>query len=253
MEVSIIIPSFRESVVNLIKSIQEQTTVSHEIIVVGPNKYDIPGVTSIIDWGCPSRCLQIGGLLAKGRFLTWLSDDGLIIEDGIDRLVKYYEENDCIQLVSPYTEGVNFSGTSSTHPITYWRAYSHPVLHLPGIPSHYISASVGFQKTSDFLEWGGLDCRYEHINLCCNDLSYRFQNYGHKIGIPPFYTFKCDWSYQSDMANRQPVQSCFEQKDLPLLREMYGQPNNTRGKIDYNNWIYNTSSVWERRFNVNRK
>ena len=50
-----------------------------ELIFVGPSyTNDLDGLYNIKyvkDLGCPSRCLQIGSLLAEGEYIAWAADD----------------------------------------------------------------------------------------------------------------------------------------------------------------------------------
>lgn len=251
ISLSIIIPSIRQDGLKaLITSIQSETKdTEYEIIVVGPNK----NYSSIHDYGHPCRCVQIGSIKAKGKYLTWLSDDGIIINGGLDKAVQLLESsNKKMELVYPYFEAINSSGSQQTQPKSYWLAYNHPTYHLPGIKSNYVVAPLGVLSTELFRDFGGFDCRFEHINLCCADLSFRLQNENISVEIPDFYGLNCNWSYMSDIENREPVQSAFFENDLGLLQSLYSN-SERESHIDYNNWTYNSSSVWERRYDANRK
>lgn len=255
---SIITSSFREEwCKRLIDSIQNSITnqMPYEIIVVGPNKLDYKGVISIQDFGSPTRCVQIGSIVAKHKYMCWISDDCLIIENNLEKVV------DCLelmpsnaQLILPYYEGENFSGNQNTHPKAYWNIHYHSTLALPGIPAHYKAAFIGAMSTDKFRELGGFDCQFDGINLSCVDLSIRVQElpYG-SVMVPDMYVCNADWSYMTDAGNRGPLQAAFDENDYPLFRTRYGsQDIKITTHIDYNNWTQ-TPSVWPRRFAVSKK
>ena len=102
-------------------------------------------------------------------------------------------------------------------------------------------------QTEYFRELGGFDCRFENINMCCHDLSFRIQHNGGQLLLPPKHIMWNEWSSEHGGII---VDSYFEH-DFPLFKNMYEQEDllNHRSKLDYYNWMYNASPVWERRFN----
>ena len=144
-----------------------------------------------------------------------------------------------------YAEGTNFSGQCP--PDVYFTAWHHDDLKLEGIPKDYNIAPVGMYNLEHFREMGGLDCRWEHANFNCIDLSFRIQNAGGKMFLSPCLVSNHDWSWQHSDAG--PIQQAYIQNDKPLMKEVWGQNQSSRVKIDYHNWT-NSSSRWVRRFGV---
>ena len=154
-----------------------------ELIIVGPtepseNLKQKENVKYFKDFGSPARCLQIASTLAEGKYMTWSSDDGYFLPGSLAQCIQFFEEkmqrNDGMAI--KYAEGTNFSGQCP--PDVYFTAWHHDDLKLEGIPKDYNIAPVGMYNLEHFREMGGLDCRWEHANFNCIDLSFRIQNAG---------------------------------------------------------------------------
>lgn len=222
-----------------------------EMIFIGPVKPDFSAdnLSYVEDYSTPARCVQIASIFAKGKFLVWASDDGVFTPNGLEyalnTLINSGQEMKN-QIAVKYLEGPNFRGDESKMPNDYYRAHHHASLRLAGIPDGYKIAPVGMCATDLFREIGGLDTRFEHINMCCHDLSFRIQRDGGEVLLSPTIVLNCD---------KQPspvVEECYVANDLPLFDSIYNNPNALADRhVVYNNWK-DTPPVWQRRFKVER-
>jgi hypothetical protein len=222
---------------------------SFELIIVGPTPpppslNNLPEIRYIPEYGSPSRCVQIAALAAEGDLYTFISDDGILRPNSMEKAIDAF---DCTLMVMRYTEGHNFSGGLHSQPNDYWTAWFHADLRKECLRGYYTSP-VWMMKTSDFIDMGGLDCRFEHVNMCCLDLSFRVQRSGGEIKLSPDFIMDCEWSSHK----RCIVVDAYHENDKPLfdsLCDSSEDPFKERVHIDYNNWM-DASPVWERRFNV---
>ena len=249
MKLSIIVPSIRTPNWGRFVESIPNSVVSHdyEVIFVGPSS-DIylvevhPNVKWIKDFGSPARCAQIGFILAEGEYLTWASDDGVYMPGAL---------KECLDIATPdngvivkYCEGHNFNGTCPDN--SYWIAHTHADQRLPGIMPDYKIAPVGLYHTKTFLELGGLDCRFEHINMNTHDFAFRWQKTLRTMQLSPNLVLNCDWCPGTQ--EHAPVQAAYYHNDLPLFNQLYGQPHSMdRIKIDADNWKLSPKK-WVRRF-----
>jgi len=257
IKLSIIIPTINPNNIiniykNLISSISEK--LNWELVVVGPSFLDNVffadkyNVKFIRDFGCPSRCLQIASLICEGEFITWMPDDSIIHSDSYESSIDFFEKNltDKDGMVVLYSEGENYSGSQDKNE-SYWIAYTHPDLRLTGINPTWKGAAVFLYKKSTFDMFGGLDCRFEHINFNAHDLAFRIQNDGGKIVCSPSKILSVKWNPDSNRQEYKPILYSYIHNDLPLIKNLYSNPNAASRKIYIDNWK-NISSVWNRRF-----
>lgn len=245
---------------------------SYEVIFIGPHVKEIPplyGVKTIVDYGCPSRCVQIASLLAAGRYMTWGSDDGLyeplalsdcisILDCDGQRNEWGYWENIRDEVVVRYIEGFNnhpslfedgennphYRGPHPELKLGYWHAHFHDDLRLQGIDPSTRVAPLGMLSTERFKDLGGFDCRMQHINMSCIDLSLRLQKDRGKLLVSPNFVLKCDFEPNN------PVHAVMGENDGPLFKSLY-QDNTRESRIDFNNWTQ-AEPVWSRRWEVKK-
>jgi hypothetical protein len=229
-----------------------------EMILVGPNEPPESlrkkrNFKFFKDLGHPTRCAQIATMLAEGELMMWGSDDGIWQPEAIKQCIELHRsKNKKDVIVIRYAEGRNFSGTGM--PDDYWVA-KHPdgswSNHWPDhhkvekIKDDWMIAPVGLYNLEYFRELGGWDCRFEHLNMCCHDLTFRAQNNGSKVYLsPPLIVLNCDWN--PNEGDHVPVQQAYDQNDLPLFNHIYSSDGD-RIKIDYFNWT-SADAMWKRRF-----
>ena len=99
-----------------------------------------------------------------------------------------------------------------------------------------------------FREIGGLDCRFEHVNMNCNDLAFRIQANGGTIHPSPDIVIR-QTNEPSTNPAQSPVEEAYHKNDYPLFQAIYSDPYGATERIylDYNNWKL-TDEVWQRRF-----
>jgi hypothetical protein len=220
-----------------------------ELIMAGPN--DPPpeldkkrNFKFFKDYGSPARCAQIATVLAEGELMMHASDDGYFLKDSIKECIEMHDDLSFKDFViARLTEGENHSGAWFDD--SYWKAWTHPDLRLPGVPQDYYIALLSVHKLDYYRQIGGLDCRFEHINMNLHDLSFRAQRDGARMLYSPNQVINCDWSYL--WSDHAPVQSAYEQNDKALFEQLYSVPRPERIKIDYFNWT-KSDTVWKRRF-----
>ena len=222
-----------------------------ELIFVGPSyTNDLDGLYNIKyvkDLGCPSRCLQIGSLLAEGEYIAWAADDYLVEEKAFDLTFEYLEgqnvQDDGINLL--YTEGVDFSGNQDRDP-SYWIAHTHADLRHPGVMRHWTINPVFMYRTETWYKFGGLDCSFEHVNMNAHDLAFSIQAKGGRIIKSPVRVYRANWKPWND-TDKHPIQLAWEENDRPRFYELYQNINQAlERRVDLNNWK-NSAAVWPRR------
>lgn len=229
-----------------------------ELIMVGPN--DPPNSLTekrnfkfFKDFGHPARCAQIATTLAEGKLMMWGSDDGYYMPNSIKECIELHrEKEDKDVIVVRYAEGRNFSGTGM--PDDYWVA-KHPDgswsncwpehQRVLGIQDDWMIAPVGLYNLEYFRNLGGWDCRFEHLNMCCHDLTFRAQNLGSRVYLSPSLVLNCDWN--PNEGDHIPVHNAYHENDLPLFVDLYSKDQSDRTKISYFNWTA-ADSIWRRRF-----
>jgi len=220
-----------------------------ELILVGPNNpppyfADKRNFKFLRDYGTPARCFQISTLLAEGELITWASDDGFYIENGLEQCIEMSDqirEQDIV--IARHVEGQNHSGKAES--LDFWKAWHHPTMRLPGIPEEYFCIMNGIMKTSYFRELGGIDCRYENYNMNLHDLAFRAQRNGSTMHFSEETVLNCDWN--PNMGDHVPITEAHRDHDLPLFTQEMSKDQTNRIKIDLFNWTQQPP-IWRRRF-----
>jgi len=252
-DLSVIIPSIRVQNLEKIYFMLENACApySWELIIVSPEEQkevlkSKDNVKWIRDLGCPSRCVQMGSALSEAKFMAWMADDCTFVTPQslaqcIDLLETQQDINNAVCL--RYFEGETGFGE---FPIEYWNAKYHgDQKDLVGIKDNFKLAPLAIYFTKYFREIGGLDCRYEHINMCTHDLAFRLQNSGGKILMSPQTVARFYWSWIT--ADAKPVQRAYFENDLKYFQTMWNQDQSSRININYWNWI-EVPQKWVRRF-----
>jgi hypothetical protein len=248
MKLSIVIPGIRnhfwprltESILH--SCVDEQ----FELIFVGPNEpseiLKLPNIKYIRDYGCPSRALQIGSMVAEGQYISYTSDDCIARPGSLKRTLCAIE-SDIVGL--QYSESPNFSG--SPHPIEYYNAWHHSDLRCSHVDQSWKIPIIFLMPTTLFYEYGGIDCRFEHINMNLHDLAFRMQRDGRSVSISNECVWDADYSHR-DWSD--PVLAAFKENDKPLFDSIWNTENFSReSKINLNNWK-SSPSIWNRRFKI---
>ena len=251
-DISICLPGYRTQFwKRLYDSAKEAVgEYSWEMIIVGPNPppEELESKSNFKffkDYGSPARCAQIATVLAEGELMMHASDDGYFMKDSIKECIEMHEELSFKDLViARLTEGENHSGKE--FPDAYWTVGYHADLRImPGINNDWFITLLSVHKLDYYRQLGGLDCRFEHINLNLHDFAFRAQHDGAQVHYSPSLVLNCDWSYK--WSDHGPVQQAYEENDGHLFRRLYWHPRHPRKKIDYNNWT-KSPAVLKRRF-----
>ena len=276
VDLSIIIPTVHPGKwLDIYNSIEDSVEpFTWEVIFVGPCVAKIPSlpnIKTITEFGCPSRCVQIASLIASGRYITWGSDDGTYQPGALTECIELLDNaeygknwgdwgyNAHDEVIVRYIEGLNNDPTlfedgdknphyKGPHPeakLGYWHAHFHDDLRLPGIDLSTRVAPLGMLATERFKSLGGFDCRMQHINMSCIDLSLRLQKDNGQLLVSPSFVMKCDFD-----PNNHRVWDVMKENDGPLFKSLY-QDNSRMAKIKFNNWV-EASPVWERRWEVKK-
>lgn len=218
-----------------------------QLIIVSPYNLPeqllgIPNISILQDFGSPARCVQMGSLLAEGEFITWNSDDAILRADSLSLcidLLKTKTKKDGI--IVRYSEGINRSGQEP--PSDYWRGKHHGDQQFDSIDENWNIAPVGLYYTERWYELGGVDCRFEHINLNSHDFAYRNQRDGGKYYQSPTIVMDCG-QMPGFTGDHQSIEEAYLYNDRDLFRELYNNGGNPI-KINLDNWK-DSPSVWRR-------
>lgn len=222
-DLAIVVPSIRQ---NKIKRVYDSVKDSigdftYKFIVCG--NYDstevIPESFSMVSYASPNYCVQkaIVELTEDCKYVKWSTDDAIYFDSSLANLLSGIGEKNFG--VVKYTEEGPPGYPDGSHDI-YYTAHTHNDLRvLPGVKPWYNIAPVSLYKRSDFIELGGLDCRYEHINLSTHDLAFRAQEYGLSAYISKDVVMHCD-SNSSDPSHRALDVAHFH-NDYPIFSNKY--------------------------------
>ncbi len=270
MKLSIFLAGIRtQKWLTLYESISNATSIKdYELVFVGP--YPLPpelegidNVRLIEDWGCPSRCYQLGLLHSRGEYVVWAADDGIFcptlsIDKAFDSMPKHHKGMVSFSFIEGATAGQRafgpaFSAKQQKHiaqlknnPRTMlWTMGENAVLCLAGIPGHYRVVMNALIRRDYFMEIGGWDCRFEHIGVGSNDLAVRLQNDGAEVIVGDEFM---DLDQEFATPDHLPIEQSHIENDLVLIKSIYGDPaSQGKTKIDFDNWK-KAPEVWTRRF-----
>lgn len=246
--IDIIIPSINEKgLCRFISSVDDSIQEKWNLIVVSPYFLEFPktklmnNVTNIIDKGSPSRCLQMGTTVCTSEIFTWGTDDGVLKYGELKKTIDILRTKPNNHgMIVKYTENGpgNFTGMDNN----YYISKFHHANRQPGIDPNWKIAPVGMFYTSYFKSIGGLDCRFEHMNMNVHDFCYRLQKDGGELHYSPDVVMHCDsnnWSSDHNI-----LDDAYKLNDLPLFIRLY-KDSSREIIIDYDNWK-NSSEVWRR-------
>jgi hypothetical protein len=252
-DLSIFIPAFRTPLWPKVYESAKKACKNYnwEMVFIGP--FEPPeelkkeeNVLFIKDYGCVTRCAQLGMLEIRSDLFFLTVDDCIFAEDAIDLAMKKYEEEcgykDVVSMI--YGEGGNKMDTS------YWTVQNwNDFTCLPGVDNSWRLANQCIMNKNYFIELGGLDCiNFEYIDKPIHDFMFRLQKDGGKIVFAPEHTCIATW-YPEETGDHAPIHNAMNQRDIPTFNRMYSDPNYylNRLKIEYDNWK-KSPEVWKRRF-----
>lgn len=262
-DVSIILPSIRPQFLEAFYESACLACKKYTFEIIIPTPFDVPdeikraeNIKVIKTHSSPTISKQIAIQLCNSKFLYNCTDDGILLENVIDKAVELHRSLSYKDVINmKYVEGVLSSNDLSqmvneikAWPDSFWYAYSQEDLRLPGIKEGWMISLHFFMYLDRFRELGGLDCRWEYSNHSIHDLMFRNQEDGGKIINLPDVAYVC--SHQPNRTgDHGPVHDAQTGPDDEIFREMYNDVDvvKSRIKINYNNWE-NYPDIWERRF-----
>jgi hypothetical protein len=257
IDLSIILPSIHPENWSKIYNgiIKSAVKLRFELIAIGPffptkEFENVSNFRFIRDFGSPARCLQMASSLAEGRNLTWCSDDCILFENSLfDAVTLFDQKREIDGMTMLYSEGPNFTGDQHLHP-EYWIARTHADNHLPGIKEGWKAAPLFMYKTEYFRQLGGLDCRFEHVNMNTHDLAFKVQDLGGEMFSSPSRIYAANWSPWTEDV---PMKKAYEENDLPLYQSIFNDPDAIKKRdVKFDNWK-NSEQLWKRRFQKNEQ
>jgi len=248
--ISIVVSGIRtENWVNIYNSLYQQLGKTFQLICCGPNfpPQELDKAINFIyirDFGSPARCFQLASTVATGHYLFSLSDDCVLEEGALAECVAVMDTKSSKDgMIMVYSEGPGFSGNQHTIP-EYWTCQYHSGLHKKLVNKSWKIAPQFMYNLENYRRLGGLDCRWEHINMNTHDLAFRVQRDGGTMHYSPRRVARFDWRPWHPV-NKVPVQLAYELNDEPLFNKVYDGDSEPELCIDYNNWA-KASPYWER-------
>jgi hypothetical protein len=228
---------------------------SFELILCGPlaltdKLQALSNVKYVKDLGSPTRASNIAAMLAEGELITWIADDGVMLEDSIDNNIdmllsmgsnyknvviqKYFEGKDGTKknLMPDEYFLINNSGNWSQYLNNSWWLFNNPLM---------------YRKFYDQL--GGIDSEFEACPMAHNDFAVRAQQSGASVKISPYPILDCD-HMEGGSGDHMPIFICQHNFDEPKYQNRYRNPNWVLNKMELpiDNWK-KADSIWKRRFN----
>lgn len=255
-DLSIIVPGIRPE--NWKKLLEDLPlccgNLKYEVIFAGPYFCDDLKDTRHVfvrDFGSPSHSFAKAASLANGRYICQCSDDGIYFENGLQKAFDSIQSDRKKICIVRYTEGENYSGQE--FPLSYWNIQHHMGCFghgtCNGVRPEWDAGPVFMMNLEYYREMGGVDCRFEHLNLNVNDLIYRTYRDGGGTVLSPVQVISSDW-VPNQSPNTHPCCGAFHFNDLPLFRFLYNSDekvNSNPIKIDIENWRQ-SPEIWARRF-----
>ena len=254
VDLSIIVPSVRpDRQIDFYESVSKNCLrYKYEIIFVGPTlsvflNERCPDIKFVRDFGCPSRCMNIGAAVAEGKYITWSADDGIhenngfdkaldILEEGID---GYQSEKDVV--VAKYKEGDNI-----VHNDDYYRLNkAYP--YSPYIDDNWWIFNLAFMHTSYYKQLGGCDSHFQTSAVTLADLAVRTQRNGARVKMLGESTVQFGLM-PADTGDHGPVFRSQMQEDMPNYERLHNDPERKDSVyVSFNNWHY-ADRVWRHRW-----
>ncbi len=243
----------------LYESIKVSTQREFELIFVGPHGLpdemkDLPNVKFIEDWGCPSRCYQIGLLASTAPYVTFVADDGVFLDSGAIDTAFRVLDSPPVRAVTPHKKNV-ISFRYYEGPITedsfiaksaHWKMGTHKFFRKLGVPPQFNLVMTALVDREYLIELGGFDCAFDHLGLGAPDLAVRMQKDGANV-LMGEHLIHVTW-WPGHMGDHGPIHDSHNEHEIPLFKSIYSDPNVVnRIRIDVNNW-QSYPEVWPRRF-----
>jgi len=253
-DLSVIVSGIRtENWKNLIPQIINACSdLKVEIIFAGPyycKDLDDTHYAFVRDFGSPARSFAKAAILARGKYICQCPDDSILFQNSFKEAFSLLQDNPKKVCIMRYNEGENFSGKE--FPLEYWNAQYHSAHfgNCLAIKPEWNAGPWFMMNYNYYLELGGVDCRFEHLNLNVYDIIYRVYRDGGEVVFSPNVVASLDWKPNQTPQN-SPCCAAFIFNDMPLLTYLYQnneQMNLNPIKIHPLNWKLSPEK-WARRF-----
>lgn len=238
----------------LYDSIKVATKREFELIFVGPyplpdSLKDTPNVKFIQDYGCPTRCYQIGLLACASPYVIFTADDGVFLNNGVFDNALFQLEKESFptkKIISfRYYEGPRIKN-NPIEGVDWWRMGYHQFYSdLPYVPNEYLLVMTALVSRDYMIKMGGWDCNFKHLGIGAVDLAVRMQRDGAEVDLEGVFM---EMTHSpGHMGDHGPIHDSHCQEDMPYFQKIYSDPTSVTRKIDINNWM-NVPDVWDRRF-----
>jgi hypothetical protein len=251
IDLAIVVPSIRSHKINrLFNSIAESIgNYSYKFIVCGPYDPKDQGIECeyIHTMASPNKCVQQATVeLAQDcEFIKWSTDDAVYFKDALKEMIDDLYANPKHFGICKYTEDGPPGYPSGKDDIYYYAKTHGDMQRLIGVKNHYLIGPVSMYRVNDFMNLGGLECSYEHINMSTHDLAFRAQESGIRPIISRSILMHCDSDPKA--AEHIPLHNAYVQNDYPVFRNKYSQPEPLKDKLVIDPYNYkNYEDVWRR-------
>lgn len=228
---------------------------SFELIICSPfplteKLQALPNVKYVKDLGSPVRASNIAGLLAEGELLTWIADDGTMLEDSLDKNIELLQSmgnnyKNC--LVIKYLEGKNGTEKKVMPDSTYF--IRNTDLNSPYFPQDWLTFNNPLLYRKFYDELGGLDCSYETTPVAHLDFSVRIQSCGAIVKISQVIDLDCN-HMPEQTGDHSSIHIGQLHIDAPKYRKIYHnieEIKKVKVNLPVDDWK-NSPFIWKRRF-----
>lgn len=182
--------------------------------------------------------MNIGALVAEGKWITWSADDGVAIRGGIDACISILEAGTRV-LTTKYLEAHDNIQEDSYYQLNKAYPYS------PHIPDAWLIFNTTFMFVDDYINIGGCDSVLFSVScMALADLAVRWQRTHPAVGFFKEPVWKFDWT--PNTAEHLPIERAQNNCDWPTYSRIHIE-DNLRDYIDFDNW-QDSPAIWKERF-----
>ena len=260
IKLSVILPAKRkERWENLYNSIENAFSDSWELVIIThlslpdslKNKSNIKLINSS---RAPLPKQQMGMIQSEGEYITYMSDDGVMVGGSMDRTFRLLKgKNYKFFVVNKYLEGEKtnlIKGEFKTNydfmrDDSYYLLVTHDSSNFKYVP--YSSPIMSFATISKklMIELGGWDCQFQTCPMAYSDLAARLIKHGCEYIIQDDIVHICG-HMPGTTGDHSAIHHVQTEQDEPLFQKMYGDNYIERIKIPLDNWKH-SEEIWSAR------
>jgi hypothetical protein len=204
-------------------------------------------VSFIQDYGSPNKCQQVAAAAAQGKYLTWATDDSVMIAHTLSRTIDFLESQQgknaaCVKFLESENPSPDMWGDA------YYYVNHSTWTRAPYISNDQLILNAGVVLTETFREIGGFDTEtFETTAMAHSDLAVRLSHFGVKIHLINMIFAHAGFSPGNE-GDHGPVFSAHHDSDIPKFVSIYSSPVSlSRCKISFDNYK-KVPAKWTRRF-----